>query len=173
MADLASMLLSNLTASSSACSAVLTLEVSIIPGASSSTSLYPTQSRSATCAPPVPYPSGDPRDVLALPLLVDAFVQGAQVDASGDSRRLRKGELHFLSSVFANLSVVSEVAHGSAMRLHFDIWQSPAGRDFFLTPRSVDISRSDGDIEYPLSKVVSFTEHKDMIRRGGVASTLK
>lgn len=46
--------------------------------------------------------------MLALPLLVDAFVQGAQVDPSADmTTRKRKGELHFLSSVFANLSVVS------------------------------------------------------------------
>ena len=104
LADLASMLLSNLTASSVACSALLSLKIPLI---SDTVELYPPQSRCGTCAAPVPYPSGDSRDVLALPLLVDAFVQGAQVDPSADpTTRKRKGELHFLSSVFANLSVV-------------------------------------------------------------------
>lgn len=51
----------------------------------------------------------------------------------------------------------------------------PAGRTFFLTPRlskSLDTD-PDGALEYPLAKLVVFTEHKDLIRRGGVASTLK
>lgn len=49
----------------------------------------------------------DPQQVHALPLLVDAFVQGASLDSSPNSERLRKGDLHFLSSVFANISAVS------------------------------------------------------------------
>jgi len=107
LADLASMLLSNLTASSAACSALLSLNILVVEDSASAVPLYPTQSRCGTCAAPVPYPSGDPSEVLALPLLVDAFVQGAQVDLSADSTsQKRKGELHFLSSVFANLSVV-------------------------------------------------------------------
>jgi hypothetical protein len=113
LADLASMLLSNLTASSSACLAVISLKVPVISNTSSSTLLYPTQSRSGTCVPPVPYPSGESHDILALPLLVDAFVQGANVDAAGESRQVRKGDLHFLSSVFANLSVVSGFMYGA------------------------------------------------------------
>ena len=101
------MLLSNLTASSTACSALLSLNIPIILDPASSVQLYPTQSRCGTCTAPVPHPSGDSCEVLALPLLVDAFVQGAQVDPTADlTARKRKGELHFLSSVFANLTVV-------------------------------------------------------------------
>lgn len=56
----------------------------------------------------MPYPQGDPQEVLALPLLVEAFVQGASLDDEQDpGKRLRKGNLHFLASVFANISVVS------------------------------------------------------------------
>lgn len=44
---------------------------------------------------------------------------------------------------------------------------------FFLTPRTSDPLKADGDLEYPLTKLLVFTEHKDTIRRGGVASTLK
>lgn len=44
---------------------------------------------------------------------------------------------------------------------------------FFLTPRSADPFTSEGTLEYPLAKLLVFTEHKDTIRRGGVASTIK
>ncbi|KAF8836959.1 DUF383-domain-containing protein [Paxillus ammoniavirescens] len=158
LADLASMLLSNLTSSSSPCAALLNLEIPIIPVISdtSPVSYYPTQSRSGTCSAPVPYPSIEPQEVLALPLLLEAFVQAASVDSSGDkSRRLRKGDLHFLSSVFANIST------------------SPAGRFFFVTPRPSDVMKVDSALEYPLSKIVALTEHKDTIRRGGVAAIIK
>jgi hypothetical protein len=30
-----------------------------------------------------------------------------------------------------------------------------------------------GQVEYPLAKLVVFTEHKDTIRRGGVSSLIK
>ncbi|KIJ65194.1 hypothetical protein HYDPIDRAFT_181518 [Hydnomerulius pinastri MD-312] len=156
LADLASMLLSNVTSSSSTCAALLNLKISVIPTVptSSLVSFYPTQSRSGTCSAPVPYPSTEPQEVLALPLLVEAFVQGAT--ASDDkSQRTRKGELHFLSSVFANIS------------------SSPAGRLFFVTPRPSDAMKIESALEYPLAKIVVFTEHKDTIRRGGVASTIK
>lgn len=45
-----------------------------------------------------------------MPLLVDAFVQGALVDENQklDERR-RKGQLHFLASVFANITTVGSV----------------------------------------------------------------
>ncbi|KAG1738879.1 uncharacterized protein EDB91DRAFT_1137061 [Suillus paluster] len=156
LADLASMLLSNLTASSSPCAALLALKVPIISTPSSSSPFFPTQSRSGTCSAPVPYPSGEPQDILALPLLIDTFVHGASIDPSGDlSSRKRKGELHFLASVFANIST------------------SPAGRTFFVTPQQIDPLNPKSTNEYPLAKIVAFTEHKDTIRRGGVASTLK
>ena len=70
-------------------------------------SYYTLHSRSGSCPAPVPYPSEQPRDTLSLPLLIDAFVQGASIDKSLDaSKRARKGDLHFLSSVFANISTV-------------------------------------------------------------------
>ena len=101
------MLLSNLTASSSACSTLLSIKVSVIPDSRLSNSLYTTDSRCGSCPAPVPYPTGESREVRALPLLVDGFVQGSQVVESGDiSKRSRKAELHFLASVFANLTVV-------------------------------------------------------------------
>ncbi|KAF8801366.1 DUF383-domain-containing protein [Phlegmacium glaucopus] len=156
LADLASMLLSNLTASSTACSTLLSLKVSVIPDSRLSNSLYTTDSRCGSCPAPMPYPTGESSEVRALPLLVDAFVQGSQVVESGDlSKRSRKAELHFLASVFANMTV------------------SPTGRNFFLSPQPMDVLKTDSSLEYPLAKVVSFTEHKDKIRRGGVASTIK
>ncbi|KAG9309887.1 hypothetical protein JVU11DRAFT_9917 [Chiua virens] len=157
LADLASMLLSNLTSSSSACAALLSLQIKVVPLTSTNSpiSYHPTQSRSATCSAPVPYPSIEPKQVHALPLLVDAFVQGANLGPNLSSERIRKGDLHFLSSVFANISA------------------SHAGKIFFVTPRPSDAIKSESALEYPLSKIVPFTEHGDIIRRGGVASTIK
>ncbi|GBE86618.1 Protein HGH1 homolog [Sparassis crispa] len=156
LADLASMLLSNLTVSAATCSALLSLNVSMLPDPKSPIMYFPVQSRCGTCPAPVPYPPGEPQDVLALPLLVDAFVQGAVAAETEDvDKRLRRGDLHFLSSVFANLSITTP------------------GRMFFMTPRPADPTKSDGNHEYPLSKLLVFTEHKDTIRRGGVASTIK
>lgn len=51
--------------------------------------------------------------------------------------------------------------------------QSPAGRLFFVTPGPGDAMKLESAPEYPLSKIVLFTEHKDTIRRGGVAYTIK
>ena len=53
--------------------------------------------------------------------------------------------------------------------------QSLPGRVFFLTPQSSDPLKPEvaGQIEYPLAKLVVFTEHKDTIRRGGVSSLIK
>lgn len=87
------------------------MKIPILPDPKSLTKYFPTQSRSATTLAPVPYPSENPRDILALPLLIDAFVQGASVDDEEDpDKKLRKANLHFLSSVFANLTVVSKAA---------------------------------------------------------------
>lgn len=102
------MLLSNLTASSTACSILLSLKISVIPDSRLPNGVYTVDSRSASCPDPVPYPSAEPIQVPALPLLVDAFVQGATIgDIQDLSKRKRKGELHFLANVFANLTVVS------------------------------------------------------------------
>ena len=102
------MMLSNITSVALTATALLSLKVTILPDPKSSVGYYPTQSRSGTCAAPVPYPQGEETEVLALPLLVDAFVQGATVEDEQDpDKRPRKASLHFLSSVFANISIVS------------------------------------------------------------------
>lgn len=102
------MLLSNITSSAAACSTLLSMNISVLPDPKSPTSFYPVDSRSSTCPAPVPYPSGEPRQIPALPLLLDAFLQAARVEETEDkSKHKRKAELHFLSSVFANVSTVS------------------------------------------------------------------
>jgi hypothetical protein len=100
------MLLSNLTSSSAPCSALLSLQIPIIPDPSLPNGFYATQGRCSTSPAPEPYSSAKQQDVLALPLLLDAFAQGAHADESDLSKRTRKGELHFLASVFANLTTV-------------------------------------------------------------------
>ncbi|KAJ4479722.1 hypothetical protein C8J55DRAFT_514193 [Lentinula edodes] len=156
LADLASMLLSNLTASATACSVVISMRVNIVTSTNVPNGFFAVDSRSGSCPAPVPYPQGEEREVLALPLLLDAFVQGANVEDIPDlPKRPRKGSLHFLASVFANLT------------------SSSAGREFFASPRPSNPLKSDVNVEYPLSKIISFTEHRDTIRRGGVASTIK
>ncbi|PFH48657.1 hypothetical protein AMATHDRAFT_76595 [Amanita thiersii Skay4041] len=155
LADLAAMLLSNLSSSSTTCAAIASMRVEVISEPKLANSWYPTQSRCGSCPAPVPYPSGEPRQVAALPLLLDAFIHGAQVEEDL-SKRTRKGQLHFLASVFANLA------------------SSSVGRDFFFTPHPKHlVDPQDDHLEYPLSKIVTFTEHKDTIRRGGVASAIK
>nr|ASF90222.1 hypothetical protein SPAR02212 [Bartheletia paradoxa] len=133
-------------------------------------------------------------NVRAIPLLLDAFVEGSEVNAAlgeglkegakaeestGGEGKRRKGNCHFLASVFANVTIL------------------PAGRSYFLTPVpstfallrlpplpnaepdpvSLALSRIDeGEAEgyeYPLGKLVSFLEHPDTIRRGGVVSVVK
>lgn len=104
------MILSNITSTPSSAASLLTLNVTIFPDHQSSVGYYPTQSRAGTCTAPVPYPSGDPQEVPALPLLIDAFVQGAAVENEQDpNKRLRKASLHFLASVFANITIVSHL----------------------------------------------------------------
>ncbi|KAF8327178.1 uncharacterized protein EI90DRAFT_2975172 [Cantharellus anzutake] len=187
LADLASMLLSNLTAFPIAAKALLSLNVPVISLRSASfsghavgttaglpstlyfTSYYAPESRCMTSAPPLPYPSDDPTDVNAILVLVDAFTRAASgtvsisendPDKKADAPEsiMRKGELHFLASVFANVSVY------------------PAARQIFLTPAPSEIGMRDKDsapLEYPLSKLVAFTEHPNIIRRRGVVSTIK
>lgn len=65
LADLAAMLLSNLTTaiSSSTAAALLSMKVKVIPYEALLGGLYPTNSRSGSCAAPVPYPQGEEVDV--------------------------------------------------------------------------------------------------------------
>ncbi|KAH8104073.1 DUF383-domain-containing protein [Cristinia sonorae] len=155
LADLAAMLLSNMTSSPTVCAALLSLNISAILDATSSTGYYAVDSRAGTCIPPHPYPSGEPTLLPALPLLIEAFAKSALPEGADDTKQKREANLHFLSSVFANVSA------------------TPAGRLYFVTPRPANPLVTDGPLEYPLSKLLAFTEHKDLIRRGGVASTIK
>ncbi|KAK2462246.1 hypothetical protein APHAL10511_005742 [Amanita phalloides] len=155
LSDLAAMLLSNLTSSSVACAAIASMKIQVIPEPCLAGQCFPIQSRCGSCPAPVPYPSNEPYEVQALPLLIESFVQGAQIEED-PSKRMRKGKLHFLAGVFANLSA------------------STLGRDFFYTPRPANLIQPDAShLEYPLAKIVPFTEHEDTIRRGGVTSTIK
>jgi len=164
------MLLSNLTAGSTACSILLTLKVRVIPDDRLSNFIYPIESRCGSCPAPVPYPSAEAKEVLALPLLIDAFVEGAQI-AENISKRTRKAHLHFLSNVFANMTIVSAfILHINSHSNHF---QSPIGRNYFLSPQPTTASKPNQPLEYPLAKLVVFTEHEDTIRRGGVAAAIK
>ena len=109
LADIAVMLLSNLSVSATVTSALVSMKISIIIDRTDPDAFYPVQSRSGTSPSP---PSGDPRDVLAMPLLVDAFVQSALIDENQTlDERKRKGELHFLASIFANITTVDIANH--------------------------------------------------------------
>lgn len=102
------MLLSNLSATASVCVALLSIKVSLLPDPNSPIKWFPVDSRCGTCPAPVPYPSAEPKEVLALPLLIDAFVRAAPaVEIEDRAKRAYRGELHFLASVFANMSTVS------------------------------------------------------------------
>ena len=96
------MILSNLTAYTAPCLELLKLEVEVIPTGNEG-GYYPPQSRSVTAPTPSPYPSSPSKTVPALPLLVDAFATTATEGSK------RKGQLHFLGSVFSNLSTVSSL----------------------------------------------------------------
>lgn len=91
----------------------------------------------------------------------------------GRPRIKRKTNCNFLASVFANVTVL------------------PRGRDWFVTPLSASsaatsataqaaLARGVDDqgaipaaTEYPVARIMAFTEHPNLIRRGGVISTLK
>jgi len=42
-----------------------------------------------------------------------------------------------------------------------------------MTPRPSDPLDASSPLEYPLAKIVAFTDHKDTIRRGGATSIIK
>ncbi|KAG9008649.1 hypothetical protein FRB94_013056 [Tulasnella sp. JGI-2019a] len=158
MAELASMLLSNLTAHSTPCNTLFSMTIHVSEHSTLPGGFYAVGSRCSTAPPPSIPADARKRELTALPLLLDAFVDGAATDMSltQDKTPRRKAKLHFLASVFANFSTI------------------PAGRLFFLTPRPPSpLQDRTAGLEYPLSKLTPFTEHSDLIRRGGVASTIK
>ncbi|KAG8756469.1 hypothetical protein FRC14_003043 [Serendipita sp. 396] len=153
LSDLACMVLSNITTHSGPCVALLKQEIEVIPFPDGKTSnYYPTQSLCATSPPPSKDFKGTPQKERALSLLIDAFASSATLEHESTQR---KGKLHFLASVFANIST------------------QPQGREFLLTPCKSICTTKEAKIEAPLSSLLPFTEHPDTIRRGGVVSTIK
>ncbi|KAL5633166.1 hypothetical protein ACGC1H_003605 [Rhizoctonia solani] len=141
LADLATMVLSNMTVNPNIIQTLLSLKIQLEND-------HPVASRASTAPTPTSTGPTQTREESAILLLVDAFVGAATVPGESKEKRKRKGDLHFLASVFANITVV------------------PAGRLALLSLRSETS-------EFALAKFLSFTEHPDTIRRGGVASTLK
>lgn len=83
----------------------------------------------------------------------DAGERPVDMDAEGRPRVRRKANCNFLASVFANATVL------------------PRGREFFVQPvEHGDKSSTDA---YPVGRLMVYTEHADLIRRGGVISALK
>ncbi|CAG8532726.1 5383_t:CDS:2 [Racocetra persica] len=116
LADMACMLLSNITKYQDIAIKLMKLELQAVEGLPSSTK--------------------------AIDQLVDVFVRGLNRAYN------KEAEFHFLASVFANVTML------------------PQGREYFLTNASYDNVT-------PLSKLIIFTEHPNIIRRGGVISCIK
>lgn len=95
------MLLSNITANPAACSVILDLKIPVAPNLSMPGDFYPVNARSATAVAPNIPADAPSLELPALALLLDAFVQGASTTTE------RKAPLHFLASVFANITTVS------------------------------------------------------------------
>lgn len=184
LADLASMLLSNLTKLDSAAKALVELKV---PGKA----------------------LGMPDEELTgLELLLAAFDQGATVTTAASSAALeemkkrasagnatttaqekdepvkqeeeRKSNCHFLASVFANVTAVSgrcqedilivsaRSEQSNRLSAPLALLQLSSGRDFFTTPLNHDDLST-----MPAGRLFPYTEHPDLIRRGGAISSLK
>ncbi|KIM33022.1 hypothetical protein M408DRAFT_326691 [Serendipita vermifera MAFF 305830] len=151
LSDLACMLLSNATCQPATCRALIGLDVEVIPTTmdGASPTLYASQSRCPTSPPPNPLPNGVARKERALSLLVNAFSESPTPGTK------RKGQLHFLATVFANISGQRE------------------GREFLLSPHRPIATTEDKGSEVALASLIPFTEHPDTIRRGGIVSTIK
>lgn len=184
MADLACMFLANATGFQPAAIALSQLSIPLLPLPPASTPYYPPLSRCGSVVPQNPYPEGSPKSTSALAVLVDAFVRAAVVSTSetenggrtivrGDPKR--KADLHFLASVFTNVSGVR--AGRRVFLLYFVLTENDPktspGRDFFVTPAATIPLATTPPLEYPLSKLKAFTEHSNSIRRKGVSATIR
>ncbi|EPQ31473.1 uncharacterized protein PFL1_00808 [Pseudozyma flocculosa PF-1] len=225
LADLACMLLSNLTKVEPICAELLDLRVQarpfydFIPTADLDAAVSgmdvepsdPEYARKKAAAESyakrlVDQANQSEEQVPAMARLLDAFEEGATVDSQGSTleamkkriqeaaknedgtkekeevekgpdgrpRIRRKTNCNFLASVFANVTVL------------------PRGRDWFVAPLSASSaaasasaqaaaakadSTTDGALpaatEYPVARIMAFTEHPNLIRRGGVISAMK
>ncbi|RHZ88192.1 hypothetical protein Glove_26g204 [Diversispora epigaea] len=78
--------------------------------------------------------------------LIDIFVNGVNRSYN------KEAEFHFLANVFANITML------------------PQGREYFLIN---SLRENENENITPLSKVIIFTEHPNIIRRGGIDSCIK
>ncbi|WVR08722.1 hypothetical protein IAU60_005780 [Kwoniella sp. DSM 27419] len=172
LSPLTSMLLSNLTSHASLVTSLTNLTIPLVPlpkskhyppyflpaSASSSSTIHPDY-RDPTFLPPnQEAEQGEGIEMEAIRALVQAFEDGASEGVKEGSGK-RKGDCHFLASVFANISM------------------APSTRQLLLTPRPPFPRPSDAeptdDDEPLLSKIVVYTEHPDTIRRGGALGCIK
>jgi hypothetical protein len=65
------------------------------------------------------------------------------------------------------------IQHGAPCSREAHSQQTAPGRAALLAPMPADAPAPSAVLEYPLAKLVVFTEHPDLIRRGGVVSTIK
>ena len=100
------MLLSNITIQTAACAKLLALKIPVVRHTHTYPPFYPPQSRSGSSPAPVPYIAGETVEVPALSLLVQAFVQAAAKPPQKESVQPRKADLHFLATVFSNVTMV-------------------------------------------------------------------
>jgi len=114
------MLLSNLTSHTSLLPTIVNLTIPLIPlpqskhyppyhlpySFSATSSLHPDFRDPGVMAPNAEAGQEEARDVEALRALVQAFEDGAG-EGVKEGKGKRKGECHFLASVFANVSMVS------------------------------------------------------------------
>ncbi|EIW66255.1 hypothetical protein TREMEDRAFT_45756 [Tremella mesenterica DSM 1558] len=172
LSPLTSMLLSNLTSHPTLLPIIASLQIPIsrLPKSSHYPPYYfpASASISSTIHPDYWGPSigrlnelvgqEEETDIEAVRALAEAFADGASVDVK-KGRGKRKGECHFLASVFANISM------------------APTTRSLLLVPRPPfpnPSTSAPSDVDEPLlAKIVVYTEHSDTIRRGGALGCIK
>ncbi|KAI9633399.1 putative cytoplasm protein [Dioszegia hungarica] len=192
LSPLTSMLLSNLTSHTALLPSLASLTIPVVPLPQSKTypPYYLTASASASSfrhpdfrdrmlnQPDAGVGQGEEVEVEGLRALVQAFEDGAGEGVVKGTGK-RKGECHFLASVFANVSTLP--ATRSLLLTPYSPFPNPS--TFPTTSTTADASTpSDADMvdapapvepEPLLSKLTPHTSHPDIIRRGGCLGAIK
>ncbi|KAJ3772249.1 DUF383-domain-containing protein [Lentinula raphanica] len=152
LADLAAMLLSNLSGAPEVCVRLVRMRMKVKMQAGENSNIFVPEGTCGTSPAPM-RPTGssvaeNETEIPILPLLLYAFSQGAAAP------KTRKSSVDFLAGAFANIASV------------------PEGREFFGTPLRLN-EVEDGGVEYPLAHLLPFIDHPNVIRRGGVVSTIR
>ncbi|KAJ3714524.1 hypothetical protein C8R42DRAFT_646441 [Lentinula raphanica] len=162
LADLAAMLLSNLSGAPEVCVRLVRMRMKVKVQAGEkekNDSIFVPEGTCGTSPAPM-RPTGSTgssitaseTEIPTLPLLLYAFSQGAAAP------KTRKGSVDFLAGAFANIASV------------------PEGREFFGTPirlNEAEDGKGAEGVEYPLAHLLPFIDHPNVIRRGGVVSTIR